>query len=105
MKIHCCPTCKKPYNFKILLKGSISKEEEMANNMKKYVEFKSNIACSICLEDYVSESNLPTSLPSCTHVFHSVCIRDLLRECEEECPICRSAFDESELILRNDLFT
>ena len=81
MKLHGCPTCSKPYNFKLLLNGKNSEEVERVNNVKKYEDLKGNVNCTICFLDYVSETDLPTSLPCCTHTFHSVCIKNWIKEC------------------------
>ena len=54
--------------------------------------------CSICLDTYSD----PNVIPECLHRFCGACVKESIRKCGAECPICRVGMDTKRGGLRRD---
>lgn len=50
---------------------------------------KSDIQCSICIEDFMDSTKNIIRMPQCTHMFHQDCLFVWLSR-QNSCPLCRS---------------
>lgn len=54
--------------------------------------------CSICLDTYSD----PSVIPECLHRFCGACVKESIRKCGSECPICRVKMATKRGGLRRD---
>jgi len=66
-------------------------------NLKTSI-LKDEMRCSICLETYTD----PHVLPECMHRFCKACVKNALRKCGNECPICRTRVTTSRDLRRDE---
>lgn len=50
----------------------------------------SDLLCGICLEIV----NLPVKVPSCSHIFCFLCLKEVINSLGKTCPLCRAFFTE-----------
>jgi len=67
--------------------ASTSLEQTLDEKYADYTDDKPSLVCTICLSEVRNGERV--GLLSCTHVFHSSCLKDWLRR-KNACPLCRA---------------
>tara|TARA_Y100000741_G_scaffold359433_1_gene340079 strand:- start:376 stop:1185 length:810 start_codon:yes stop_codon:yes gene_type:complete len=69
----------------------------LSSSIKKYIEDKLASSCSeydqcaICLNDFSENPLNPWIKLDCSHIFHKLCVQQLLERDDDKCPLCRAS--------------
>jgi len=82
--------------------SSVSSRSEVDEKYADYTDDQPSLVCTICLSEVRNGDRV--GLLSCTHVFHSSCLKDWLRR-KNACPLCQATHVAASRTVNMDIGT